>query len=235
MSFIKPAEIYIYLSEKYRGWSGIGDYMVPIFGDIYFGRIKSIIKKIYQINKRKLYSPVLDVGGGFGLFCANIKRNFPESDVYLSEILSNEIMAIIKNIMKNKLHIDLNYKFKCDIQKKTSFESNKFEMIFILDVFEHLEYPNLALDEIIRILKKKGILIISVPTESKLIKLFRSIYSNFGIVDLNPHWNGPIKSEKDFFKFLKKKEITIIMKKKYPFNFLPKFFSYDMFYFVQKI
>ncbi len=48
--------------------------MIPIFGLMYFGRIKKIIKQIFYMNKK--FPKVLDVGGGFGLFSANFKKNF---------------------------------------------------------------------------------------------------------------------------------------------------------------
>ena len=234
MLFIKPEEISAYIPAKWKNYAGFWPYMIPIFGYMYFRRIKSIIKKISQIKNFFFFSTILEVGGGFGLFGASFKMNFPEREVYLLDIYSNKIMNFVKNIMTNKFNINLKYNFECDIQCKPSYKSNSFDLIFALDVLEHLEYPNLSLDEILRILKKNGILFISVPTESKLINSIRYLYNKLKPVEINPHWNGTIKSEKDFFNLLKKKDIKIIWKQKYPYKFLPEYFAYDMFYIAQK-
>jgi 2-polyprenyl-3-methyl-5-hydroxy-6-metoxy-1,4-benzoquinol methylase len=42
---------------------------------------------------------------------------------------------------------------------------NTFDVIFLLEVLEHLDYPDKALEEIARVLKPEGILILGVPRE----------------------------------------------------------------------
>ncbi len=50
-----------------------------------------------------------------------------------------------------------------DITEGTSFENDSFDYIFCIDVLEHLKNPFFVLNEINRILKKEGLLILSVP------------------------------------------------------------------------
>ena len=232
MKLIKPKELNPLIPIKFRKYAGFYPYMIPIFGKMYFGRIKRILKVFTEINKD--FSKVLEVGGGFGLFSSNFKLNFPESEVYLLDLYSNEIMNIIENILTTHFKIFLKYDFECDIQKKTSFEDQSFDLIFALDILEHIPDPESALDEIIRLLKKGGYLFISVPTEVKILDLIRKIYSKIEFIETNPHWNGIIKSEREFFNCLKEKNFNIKWQTKYPYNFLPKMFSYDIFYLIQK-
>lgn len=46
---------------------------------------------------------------------------------------------------------------------KIPFEENKFEVVLCISVLEHLENPKLAIDEIRRVTKSNGIVIVSVP------------------------------------------------------------------------
>jgi SAM-dependent methyltransferase len=48
---------------------------------------------------------------------------------------------------------------------ETKHADNTFDLIFLLEVLEHLDYPGKALAELSRILKKDGFLILGVPRE----------------------------------------------------------------------
>jgi len=204
--------------------------MIPLFGKMYFGRIQNIIKTFLQF--RKNFPNVLDIGGGLGLFSLNFKLNFPKSGVYiLDEALYDGIKA---TLTKNNI-IKINDYIQGDIQKKTSFDDDSFDLIFALDVLEHVDNPSDAIDEIMRILKKNGLLFISVPTESMLLRVVRTLIGTVKNIQVNPHWLGLINSEKEFFNVLSQKNLRIISKRYFPFKFLPRLFSYDVFYLIRKI
>ncbi|TKJ25085.1 MAG: hypothetical protein CEE42_08615 [Promethearchaeota archaeon Loki_b31] len=107
--------------------------------------------------------------------------------------------------------------------------------MFALDILEHVENPSVAIDEILRILKKNGLFFISVPTESILLRMIRILIGTIKNIQVNPHWRGLISSEKEFFKVLQQKNTKIIFQRKYPFKFLPRLFSYDIFFLIRKI
>ena len=197
---------------------------------MYFGRIKNIIKIIAGFNRD--FSHVLDIGGGLGLFSANFKLNFPVSSVI---ILDKSLYKGIKEILTKFPTLKITDYVKEDIQKKISFENGSIDLIFALDILEYVENPSIAIDEILRILKEDGFLFISVPTESIVLRIVRRIIGTFKNIQVNPHWLGMVSSEKEFFKVLQQKDIKIILKRKYPFQFLPSLFSYDMFYLIQKL
>ncbi len=197
---------------------------------MYFGRIKNIIKTVAGLNRD--FSRVLDIGGGLGLFSMNFKLNFPLSNVI---ILDKSLYKGIKEILTKFPTLKITDYVEEDIQNKTSFEKSSLDLIFALDVLEHVENPSIAIDEILRILKEDGLLFISVPTESILLRIVRRIIGTIKNIQVNPHWLGMVISEKEFFKILQLKNIKIIRKRKYPFQYLPRLFSYDMFYLIQKL
>ena len=203
--------------------------MIPLFGKMYFGRIKNIIKTFLQF--RKNFPKVLDIGGGLGLFSLNFKLNFPKSNVF---ILDEALYDGIKATLTKSTIIKINDYIQGDIQKKTSFDNDSFDLIFALDVLEHVDNPSDAIDEIMRILKKNGHLFISVPTESMLLRVVRTLIGTVKNIQVNPHWLGLISSEKEFFNVLSQKNLKIISKRYFPFKFLPRLFSYDVFYLIQK-
>ena len=197
---------------------------------MYFGRIKNIITTIAGFNRD--FSRVLDIGGGLGLFSMNFKLNFPTSKVIILDKSKHEG---IKEILTKFPTLKITDYVQEDIQNKTSFESSSLDLIFALDILEHVENPSIAIDEILRILKENGLLFISVPTESVLLKLVRRLIGTIKNIQVNPHWLGMVSSEKEFFKILQQKNIKIILKRKYPFQFLPRLFSYDLFYLIKKL
>ncbi len=196
---------------------------------MYFGRIKNIITTIAGSNRD--FSRVLDIGGGLGLFSMNFKLNFPTSKVIILDKSKHEG---IKEILTKFPTLKITDYVQEDIQNKTSFENNSLDLIFALDILEHVENPSIAIHEILRILKEDGLLFISVPTESILLKLVRRLIGTIKNIEVNPHWLGMVSSEKEFFKILRQKNIKIILKRMYPFQFLPRLFSYDLFYLIQK-
>lgn len=48
---------------------------------------------------------------------------------------------------------------------ETPHKDESFDLVFLLEVLEHLDYPDKALEELSRILKKDGYLILGVPRE----------------------------------------------------------------------
>ena len=197
---------------------------------MYFGRIKNIIKTIAGLNRG--FSRVLDIGGGLGLFSMNFKLNFPLSSVIILDISLYEGM---REILTKFPTLRITDYVKEDIQKKTSFEKGSLDLIFALDILEHVKNPSIAIDEILRILKDDGFLFISVPTESVLLRIVRTLMGTIKNIEVNPHWLGMVRSEKEFFEILQQKNIKILRKRRYPFQYLPRLFSYDMFYLIQKL
>jgi 2-polyprenyl-3-methyl-5-hydroxy-6-metoxy-1,4-benzoquinol methylase len=54
------------------------------------------------------------------------------------------------------------------MEGRLAFEDGSFDLIFSFDVIEHLKEPSVMLDEMRRLLKKDGVLIISTPNRNRI-------------------------------------------------------------------
>ena len=72
-------------------------------------------------------------------------------------------------------------------------------MCFCLDVLEHIPNVAASLGEIKRVLNEDGVLIVSVPVESRILKIIREIYALGGrAADNDPHWHGDVADYQEF-------------------------------------
>lgn len=92
---------------------------------------------------------ILDVGCGTGWFCKFLKESYPESNI---------IGTDIEDGRKFK-----NFDFFLAGIEKLPFKDLTFDGISCKAVLEHIHNPLLAVLEMNRVLKKDGILFISVP------------------------------------------------------------------------
>lgn len=125
----------------------------------------SLTKDFKNAVKKFIKGKTLDAGGG----------NLSQKKIiqkYASEYLSLDIE-------KRNSEIDI----ICDIQKMNFIKENIFDSVVCTQVLEHVPEPEKAINEIYRILKKNGKVIISVPHLSGLHEepndYFR--YTNHGI------------------------------------------------------
>ncbi|MFZ3301098.1 MAG: methyltransferase domain-containing protein [Microgenomates group bacterium] len=100
---------------------------------------------------------ILDVGCGTGETLTFVNKIYPNSDLYG---IDNSDMAI--KYAKSRGHKKI-YKRVAD---KLKFQSNFFDYILFLDVLEHIEDDQKAINEAKRVLKKGGKIIITSPALS---------------------------------------------------------------------
>ena len=77
---------------------------------------------------------------------------------------------------------------------ETTHQNNTYDLVFLLEVLEHLDYPDKALAELKRIIKPGGYLIVGVPREPiwRMLNMSRAKYlKDFGNTPghLN-HWSS---------------------------------------------
>lgn len=148
--------------------------------------------------------------------------------------LLNEISKITKNLfgvdtyVNNKIMTNTNIKY---YNYLNFFRNNneKFDIIILRDVTEHLNEPNLLLIKLLKNLNKKGIIYIEGPAEKELslVNIFIHIYAYFK--DLKSHKNNfapyhvnyySLKTKKDYLKRLK--NLKVVYSKTYetgwPYN-----------------
>lgn len=94
-----------------------------------------------------------------------------------------------------------------DVNKILPFKTNSFDCVFLLAVLEHLEYRDLALKEIHRVLKKNGYFFISVPNSDTTWKRWQR---RMGLSSLSDPDHKIEYSKKNLTQLLKKRQFRIL-------------------------
>lgn len=172
-------------------------------------KIKNWYGDTINYLNNNLGGKILDIGSGLGYFlCALDSSKWEKYALETSNYCINYIKENFKDIITFQGSIN-NHKFKY----------NKFDVVFFYHVFEHLENPLFAIDEIYKLLKKDGILIIGTPNNSSICSfLFKK---NFRL--LGPEHNFIVTS-KQLKKILAEKNFEII-KLEYPY-FKTEYFNF---------
>jgi SAM-dependent methyltransferase len=87
----------------------------------------------------------------------------------LRELLPTHIDLAASEYVDHLVPIAQRHNPDVPISQESAYETphpnEQFDMVFLLEVLEHLDYPDKALQELSRILKKDGYLILGVPRE----------------------------------------------------------------------
>ena len=158
-------------SGKYEDTNFISKFLV----NNYFKSVEKLISQITPINSAH------EIGCGEGR--STIKLNEMISNLTASEFVENLIPIAKKNNPKLTIFQESIYELQ--------YENNSVDLVFLLEVLEHLDYPKLALQELKRVSSK--FLILGVPREPiwRILNMCRFKYmSDFGNTPghLN-HWS----------------------------------------------
>lgn len=147
--------------------------VINIFFKYRSNRMQSV--KIFKKQGR-----LLDLGCGGGDFLSEMKKSGFE--VYGIDSSSHACKLAQEKIGENVLNSTL---------EEYHFPDNYFDVVTLWHVYEHLPNPNKVLEEIYRILKKDGILILEIPNINSLsFKLFRKYCFHLEIPRHLYHWSS---------------------------------------------
>ncbi len=104
------------------------------------------IIKMFLLNYRTYYNTVLDIGCGSGHFLKSIKD------------ISKERFGIDEHSYRTADHT-----VKEGDARNLPFENGSMELITMLDVLEHIPESDTALEEVHRVLDRKGLFLMTVP------------------------------------------------------------------------
>ena len=187
------------LSDEW--WNENGKF--KILHQIKSHRMSYILDQINNRNIRNL--KILDVGCGGGIICEPLARL--GAKVTGIDFAPNNIIAAKIHSKKNKLKI--NYINK-DIEKSKLNE--KFDIILMFEVLEHLDNWKKTIKNIKKNLNKNGLIIISTINRNLLSKLFA-----INIAENILNWIP--KGTHDYNKLIKPEELKkILLKEKFNFN-----------------
>jgi 2-polyprenyl-3-methyl-5-hydroxy-6-metoxy-1,4-benzoquinol methylase len=149
------------------------------------------VKKILSQFKNPVNLKILDVGSGFG----GTVQNFVSS--------GNKIFSVEIDEFKLKQQPDVEGVFKILADVYTLSTNEKFDIIILQDLIEHLKNPEEFLSYILNFLKDDGIIYLSTPNRLSIINFFS-----------DPHWGFPFISimkrktlKKFFIPIFRKSEI----------------------------
>jgi len=153
---------------------------IPIVSNLFRKRIE-ISKKFASLKDNSI---ILDVGCKDGYLLKSIRSGNQSCKCYGIE-KNPDVLKIIET---------------CDVRvadvQNLPFENNFFDIVFVLDVLEHVEELDKAIKEIKRVLKTDGSVILSGPTETWFYKFCRLFYRQ--MIDFKEHVHTVYRIEKKF-------------------------------------
>lgn len=181
---------------------------IPFVSKLFQNRVKTALKLASITND----SIILDVGCSFGyLFMVIRNRN-----------CSSEYYGIDNTHINSQINME-NCDFRLGDVRNLPYDDNFFDVIFLLDVLEHVEDVDLAIKEVIRVLKPNGLAILSGPTESWFYKFCRLLW--LGKTHFPDHKHTIFKIEEMF----ESNEFTLVTRKSLPKMPLPPLFRISKF------
>lgn len=145
-------------------------------------------------------------------------------------------MLLKKNINVNYIGVDINENIKklnfknakffvCDITKKLNFDEESFDVVFALDVLEHILDFSKTLDEIHRVLVPNGRFIVCGPTENFWYKFVRFIFKGTFSSKEGPDSGEHFYNIKQIKQIISRNKKFKLDKSTYLPNYLPKILS----------
>jgi len=151
--------------------------------DNYFRSVEKLLKETDIDGVEQ----AIEIGCGEGFSTIRLKNMLPEKTTLSA---SEYVAQLVPKAQKRNPQVRV-------IQEsvyETTHKDNSFDLVFLLEVLEHLDYPDIALQELKRITKPGGYLILGVPREPiwRILNMSRAKYiKDFGNTPghLN-HWSA---------------------------------------------
>lgn len=122
----------------------------------YFSSVASLVDASGITGQGKIKA--IEVGCGEGFSTLRLREMLPSNvELEASEYVAKLVPEAQKRNPSVKIIEESIY--------ETTHQDNSFDLIFLLEVLEHLDYPDKALNELARILKPGGFLVLGVPRE----------------------------------------------------------------------
>lgn len=123
-------------------------------------------KTIKKLN----FKNCLDVGCASGFMVSEISKFFPKAKYFGIDVYDKAITAAKKNYPR--------IEFSVASADKLPFKDSSLDLILFYETIEHVENPLRCLEEIKRVLKKNGTLILTMDSGSLLFRVVWLIWEN---------------------------------------------------------
>jgi SAM-dependent methyltransferase len=159
---------------------------------------------------------ILDIGCGIGWTSHEYACKYQNAEILGIDLSANSINAA-KTLFNDKNN--LSYK-KVDVTKNNFADNQKYDVIVMLDVYEHIALPDRKnfIESISKILNPKGIVVFSCP----------SIYHQYYLKHENPSGLQPVDEDvniEDIYDFAKKINGDVVF-----FNYISIWHANDYFH-----
>lgn len=122
--------------------------------DRYFRAVAELLGRVESSEEPR----AIEIGCGEGLSTMRIRSILGNRAVLeASEYVPDQVVVAQQNNPGIRVIQESIYEL--------THEAEGFDIVFLLEVLEHLDYPDLALEEVVRILRPGGYLIAGVPRE----------------------------------------------------------------------
>lgn len=131
-------------------------------------------KKLKILKKMIPQKPksILDLGCASGFLTNELKISYPNSKIVGVDIYKNAIKYAEKRYK--------NIEFICADAHKLPFALDRFDVILLSDVLDHVVNPKKVLLEAKRCLKKDGRLLLELDSGSQIYKVVWFLWTNYG-------------------------------------------------------
>lgn len=153
-------------SPRMRKRPGLSKLIYKVFGYTSLGnwaRSQVVIKLFNQLPMRS-FREILDLGAGLGEFSFMLAEALPDTEITALEILPDRVKSLREVKEKcnySNVHIH-------DQKIETIPENEIYDLIFSVDVFEHIREDEMPFKECFKKLKKGGYLMVKIPNVKQL-------------------------------------------------------------------
>jgi len=210
------------IPQQYQRYAGIGPYYLPVFGRMYSKRLHDCLAAVRQHVQGP--AAILDAGCGLGLATAALADMYPQAEVFGLDMYSEDVLQHAGNLMPGSKRVQ----FVSGSIEQAPFKDGRFDLVTAFDMLEHVPHPEVALDELYRLLSADGFLIVSVPIESPLLRGLRYVALAGGRRgNIRPHWAGAYHNLASFEAGWRKRFATVETFYT-PLRFGPRWLNYDV-------
>ncbi|MDL2362791.1 MAG: class I SAM-dependent methyltransferase [Patescibacteria group bacterium] len=122
----------------------------------YFSSVEKLFDESKLAEKKKISA--IEIGCGEGFSTQRLRSMLPDTVTLSASEFVSALVPIAQSLNPDVTIIE-------ESIYETTHKDASFDLIFLLEVLEHLDYPDKALIELSRILKPNGYLILGVPRE----------------------------------------------------------------------
>lgn len=135
---------------------------------------------IYDEISTELKGDILELGSGIGTFSERIIYNSSlDSNITLTDVDGPYIKKLEERFLGSYNNISVK---KLDLNSKTDYELigyEKFDSIVAINVLEHIENDDFALQQLYKMLRKDGVLVVLVPCHKFLYNVIDKEIGHF--------------------------------------------------------